>query len=145
MKYLFIAAVLISALPCCSQSSAAQQPALRVANAALQATMSRDGSYSVAYPAAQWKLEGQLPSAVSALHSTGGVDRIGAYRELSEVWDSGARRAEIRVYQSRPLALLNDVWLRSDANAHPFPTFQSLPADALQVSYRDDDFGIYEF
>jgi hypothetical protein len=145
MKSLLIAAALFAALPCSAQSSAPPSRGLRIASPAWQARLAGDGSYSLAFPAAQWKLEGQLPSPVTDLRSTSGVDRIGAYRELSAEWNGGGRRAEIRVYRSHPLILLNDVWLRAGANQQPFPTFQSLPADALRISYRDDNFGIYQF
>jgi hypothetical protein len=145
MKNLLLAAALVSALPCFCQSSAPPGHELRIANAALQATLASDGSYSIAFPAAEWKLEGKLPTAVTAVRSTGGVDRIGAYREISAVWNSGARRAEIRVYQSQPLALLNDVWLRAGANEQPFPAFAGLPGDAYRLSFHKENFGVYEF
>jgi hypothetical protein len=145
MKSLLLAAALIPVVPCCSQSAALPAYALRIGNGALRASLARDGSYSVAFPAAQWRLEGKLPSPVTDLRTTAGVDRIGAYRELSAVWDSGSKRAEIRVYRAQPLALLNDVWIRGEANHQPFPTFTSLPQRAFRFSFHRENFGFYEF
>ena len=145
MRNLLLAAVLISAVPCFSQTVQLSAREAHLANAVLQATLASDGSYSIAFSHAQWKLEGKLPAAVTALRTTEGVDRIGAYRQLSAVWDSGARRAEIRVYRTQPLALFNDVWLRAGANQNPFPSFVSLPRNGFRLSFQKTNFGVYEF
>ncbi len=145
MKRLLFAAVLISALPCFSQPTEPAPRELRAANTALQVTLSSNGSYSIDFSAARWTLDGKLESPVRALRATEGSDRIGAYREISAVWNSEGRRAEIRVYQDRPLALLNDVWLRGGPNQQPFPSFESLPQGAFQLSFRKANFGFYEF
>lgn len=145
MKITLLAAVLIATVPCYGQSAPPPARTLHVENAALQATLAADGSYSIAFPAAQWKLEGKLPAPVASVRSTEGVDRIGAYRELSAVWDSGASRAEIRVYRNQPVALLNDVWIRGGVNQQPFPAFASLPQGAFRFSFHKENFGFYEF
>ncbi len=145
MKNCLLAVTLLCVVSCCFQSSAQTKPELHIGNTALQASLAGNGSYSIAFPAARWKLEGHLPSPVLGLRSTKGVDHIGAYRELTALWDGGARRAEIRVYRAQPLILLNDIWVRSGANNEPFPVFQSLPASALRLSWQDDAFGAYEF
>lgn len=134
--------LVISTLPCFAQPAPRQ---VHAGNAALQATLASDGSYSVAFPAAHWTLEGKLPSPVTAVRTTQGVDRIGAYSELSAVWDSGNSRAEIRVYRNQPIVMLNDVWVRGGVNHQPFPSFASLPQDADRFSFHKENFGFYEF
>lgn len=124
----------------------AQGAAVQTAqNRALRVTMKADGSYELDFPAAGWKLEGKLPGATGNLRESAGSDRMGAYHEISSSYLNGARAAEIRVYETQPLVLFQDEWKTAGANATPFPDFQRLPEDASRFSFRQENFGPYEF
>ena len=107
--------------------------------------MAADGSYILTATATGWVLQGKLAAPVRELHASQGVDPIGRYRQLSAVWDGGARRAEIRVYKSKPLTLFRDVWTQAGPNQSPFPSFASVPADPYRLSFQKVNFGFYEF
>ena len=136
------AALAWSAPHASAQSSASARTA---ANQALRATMQADGSYELDFLAAGWKLEGKLPGATGKVSESTGADRIGAFREISSSFLNGARTAEIRVYETRPLALFRDEWKAAGANATPFPAFERLPESSSRFSFRQENFAPYEF
>ena len=118
---------------------------MTAANELLRATMAADGSYRLTATATGWVLQGKLAAPVRELHASRGVDLIGRYQQLSAVWDGGARTAEIRVYESKPLSLFRDVWTHAGPKQSPFPCFASLPADTYRLSFEKTAFGHYEF
>ncbi|MGB6130844.1 MAG: hypothetical protein WBG54_03620 [Acidobacteriaceae bacterium] len=120
-------------------------PARTAANHALRATMQADGSYELDFPAAGWKLQGKLPDITGKLRESAGTDSIGAFHQISASFLNGARTAEIRVYETEPLALFRDEWRAAGANAVPFPSFERLPEDASRLSFRQENFAPYEF
>lgn len=139
----YAALLAIAALPCIAHTAAGKY--VTAANGALRVTMSADGSYTVTATATGWELQGKLAAPVREVHASEGVDRIGRYQQVSAVWDNGARRAEMRVYESKPLSLFRDVWTHAGPNQSPFPSFASLPTDTYLLSFQKVNFGFYEF
>jgi hypothetical protein len=114
-------------------------------NAALRATINADGTYELDFSAVDWHLVGRLPDAPESVQSTPGKDAIGRYDAVSATYLSGARTAEIRIYQALPIAIFRDVWNSVGPNQHAFPTFDNLPPGLMEFSYQRKTFGTYEF
>lgn len=114
-------------------------------NQALEASLVSDGAYSVKFLSSGWVLEGKLPGAASKVTSTKGNDKLGSYHALMTTYRGGARTAEIRVYNSSPIALFRDSWNSQAPNDNPFPTFERLPEGLLRLSYQPKAFGTYKF
>ncbi|HEV2578962.1 MAG TPA: hypothetical protein VGU25_17280 [Acidobacteriaceae bacterium] len=114
-------------------------------NSAIDCSLSADGSYVVRYSATGWKLDGQLPEPVGKVKSTSGEDKVGRFHSLAISFSSGARRAEIRVYDSRPTVEFRDEWVSAGDNTTPFPTFAHVPVEQEQLSFQSINFGFYQF
>ena len=80
-------------------------------NSAIDCSLNADGSYIVRYSADGWQLDGQLPQPMGAVQSVSDEDKVGRFHSRAINFSSGARRAEIRVYDSRPTVEFSDQWV----------------------------------
>ncbi len=142
-RFPIAAAILLSAAA--SSATDTSQTELTISNAAIQATLQNNGSYHLKFLRTGWVLRGKLPRAVEEVSSHAEDDKIGAFHEISLTFLGGARAASIRLYDSQPIALLEDRWQFAGANEKPFPVFEALPSHLGWLSYQRKEFGTYTF
>ena len=116
-----------------------------ITSQSLVAAFATDGSYSLRIISSGWSLEGALAAPVHQIFTSAGKDQIGSYQSLLAKYQGGKRTAEIRIYDSLPIALFNDSWNSRGSNVAPFPDFRRMPAGLLRFSYQKQAFGTYEF
>src|SRR5689334_8251666 len=75
----------------------------------VSATLDGGGAWSLLLPGSGWKIGGAIGSAPYAATVNTGADILGAYQELAFAYSLSAssRRASIRIYANRPVALFS--------------------------------------
>lgn len=93
------------------------------------ASVSNNGTWTVAVPGPQWQFAGTVGTAALAPHIVDGVDSLGAYEEVafSYAISAAPRTAAIRVYRDRPVILFNITHTAAASNTAPFPNFAAYP------------------
>ena len=116
---------------------------LAVASAVVKVTFSDTGEYRVHCLRTGWTLLGKLSEKPSAVTSSSGADRLGAWREVAA--RTGAEVAAIRVYENQPVVLFRDQRTEAGGNLRVFPAFAALPAGLMKFSYGVNTFANYQF
>lgn len=101
------------------------------------ATVSTSGAWSITTAHLHWVFGGNVGTAVSDLHTTGGRDAIGAYRQISFTYQAdGARRtSSITIYNSAPSILFRTTYLTASSNTAPFPVITTRPNLSYNQSF----------
>ena len=138
-RFVFLLAVLCCALTIASARLEAQTWRVQVHR--------RTGGYTLTNRAAGWSFTGTTGTALSAVQSSSGRDRLGAYRSTTLRWTGaeGPMRGEIRIYRGRPVAqfrltFVNGAHFTSGGARPAFPNFQQEPAGLHVFSYADKVF-----
>jgi hypothetical protein len=111
----------------------------------LNAVIRPNGTYQLSFAPTGWVLIGVLPQPSAKIVSSTGKDAIGPYHEVTAAYLNGAKAAQIRTYDDRPIAVFRDTWNVKGPNQHPFPTFTELPSKLMRFSYQQTTFGVYQF
>ncbi|MGV9963266.1 carbohydrate-binding protein [Streptomyces olivaceus] len=111
---------------------------------ALRGAVHASGDWEVTATVLGWSFGGSLGSAATGIATRTGSDAVGAYRETTFTFASGARKGGIRVYDAASCVVFTDTRVRAGANSGPFPTFTRYPRLGHQLSHREC-FGKFQF
>ena len=104
-----------------------------------------DGSYTIISSSPAWSFGGSVGKPVGNITTTGGVDGIGAYDEITFGYiDSTARQAGIRLYKDKREVLFTLKYLEAGINDFSFPSLSRYPRLPLHITY-DAQFAQYSF
>jgi len=100
-------------------------------------TLDSGGDYSVASVNPPFHFAGTLYALAGKIAVGSGTDNLGRYQEIAFEYElSGPRTGSMRTYAGKAVVLFSSKFLKSSANAWPFPTFKSFPADMLHLTYE---------
>lgn len=111
----------------------------------VEVTLTQAGSYVIRNQSNHLSMTGQLTDTTDAIHVSGGVDAIGAYKQIEARYTRSSRTAAMRLYPARDAVMFLDEHHGVDSNVAPFPSFQPVSESLQHLSYRVYRFAPIDF
>lgn len=138
----------LAVLPLLSLAPRVQAAALPPAASGLAVSVDEaSGAYKIAAQSLAWTFTGSVGAPLSAVKTTSGRDKIGAYQELAFQWGTNQPyQGTIRRYAASPALLFSLKTLKAATRmTTDFPNFTTFPQRLHPMSYGDSVFSPHKF